>query len=125
MIATVGGRSWESRGHALWLLPLSYFSALLSGASALAQRFRLLLRAIGLGIITVIRGDEPKKILVYRSRRAVLSRSAVHVLPAIVSLALIGINLSGKFIGRELQGTPGTDDLKMGLLQVAAKVQVR
>ena len=107
------------KGMQTWLrdVPLSYLSAL-------AQRFQLLLRAIGLGIIAVLRGDEPKKVIVYGSRRTILSRSAVHLLPACVSLVLIAINLRGHFIGRELQGTSGSDNLKMGVLQVAAKMQV-
>jgi hypothetical protein len=88
------------------------------------RRFRLFLRAVGLGILAIIRGDEPPKVLVYKSRRAVIFRSAVHVLPACVSLILITLNLHGYFIGRELQGYSGTDDGKLGALQVAAKIQV-
>ncbi|KAL2822272.1 hypothetical protein BDW59DRAFT_149635 [Aspergillus cavernicola] len=87
------------------------------------RRSRLLLRAIGLGILAIVHGDESPKILVYKSRRAVLFRSAVHILPACVSLILITLNLHGYFIGRELQGYSGTDDGKLGALQVAAKIQ--
>jgi hypothetical protein len=83
-----------------------------------------LLRAVGLGILAIVRGDEPPKVLVSKSRRAVVFRSAVHVLPACVSLILIALNLHGYFIGRELQGYSGTDDGKLGALQVAAKIQV-
>ncbi|KAL3486647.1 hypothetical protein BJX62DRAFT_17625 [Aspergillus germanicus] len=87
------------------------------------RRFRLFLRAVGLGILAIVRSDEPPKVLVYKSRRAVVFRSAVHVLPACVSLILITLNLHGYFIGRELQGYSGTDDGKLGALQVAAKIQ--
>jgi hypothetical protein len=68
--------------------------------------------------ITVIHGEEPRKVLIFESRRAVLSRSAVHILPVFVSLVLIVINLRGYFIGRELQGTSGGDDLKMGIYRL-------
>ncbi|KAL4916167.1 hypothetical protein BDW62DRAFT_186929 [Aspergillus aurantiobrunneus] len=87
------------------------------------RRFRLLIRAIGLGILTIIHGEESTKVLVYESRRAVLFRSAVHILPAAVSVFLIALNLYGRFIGRELQGHSGDDEGKLGALQVAAKLQ--
>ncbi|KAF7542131.1 hypothetical protein G7054_g98 [Neopestalotiopsis clavispora] len=87
------------------------------------HRFRLLARSVGLAITTVTRGDEKKKILVYSSRWSALSKAAVHILPASVSLFLLTMNFQGRFIGRELQGIRDNDDIKLSLLQVAAKLQ--
>ena len=67
-----------------WLRDVS-----LSYVSALARCFQLLLQ----GIIAVICGDELKRALVYRSRRAVLSRLAIYLLLACIALVLIAINL--------------------------------
>ncbi|KAK4199513.1 hypothetical protein QBC40DRAFT_297494 [Triangularia verruculosa] len=81
------------------------------------------MRAIGLGIFTkVLRRLEPAKYLIRKSRRVALARSAVHILPASVSIALVYVNLSGLFIGRELDGPERQNSLKMALLQVAAKL---
>jgi hypothetical protein len=88
------------------------------------HRFRLLARSVGLAITTVTRGDEKKRILVYSSRWSALSKAAVHILPASVSLFLLTMNFQGRFIGRELQGIRDNDDIKLSLLQVAAKLQV-
>ncbi|KAI5457074.1 hypothetical protein BGZ63DRAFT_417405 [Mariannaea sp. PMI_226] len=88
------------------------------------QRFSTLCRSIGLGILTFVRDrEEPPKVVVTRSRKLALARSAIHLLPALVSIALITINVSGYFIGSELQGKQNQDSLKLGLLQVAAKTQ--
>lgn len=94
-----------------------------TGFIGLPQNF---LRAVGLGIFTkLVHRPEPPKLLIRKSRRVALARSAVHILPATISIILIYINLSGRFIGSELEGPQGKDSLKMALLQVAAKLQVR
>ncbi|KAK4675912.1 hypothetical protein QC764_506510 [Podospora pseudoanserina] len=91
------------------------------GFIGLPQNF---LRAVGLGIFTkLVQRPEPPKLLIRKSRRVALARSAVHILPATISIILIYINLSGRFIGSELEGPQGKDSLKMALLQVAAKLQ--
>ena len=90
----------------------------------LVDRLRVLLRAVGLSLLAILKGDEAPKILVRRSWLTALAQCAVHVLPACVSICLLGINLQGIFIGNELQGPVGIDGLKFGLLQVAAKLQV-
>ncbi|KAL0929843.1 uncharacterized protein CTRU02_215273 [Colletotrichum truncatum] len=87
------------------------------------QKIRLLLRSIGLGITSIIYGSEPRKSAFYRSRRAVLAASAIHVLPATVSAFLLTFNIRGYFIGRELEGSKGQDDLKLGALQISAELQ--
>lgn len=87
------------------------------------RHYQLLIRAIGLGILAIV-GEELLKVLVYKSRQAVLFRSAVHILPASVSGFLIALNIYDHFIGRELEGYGGDDEGKLGALQVAAKIQV-
>lgn len=88
------------------------------------QCLRLLLRSVGLGIACIIHGFEPRKPLFHKSRRAVLAGSAVHILPAAVSACLLTYNIRGYFIGRELEGANSQDDLKLGALQISAKLQV-
>jgi hypothetical protein len=90
------------------------------------QRYKILLRSIGLGLLARIRDGEPRKILVYRSRLLALAHCAVHLIPAAGSFALIALNFQGRFIGAELQGSHWTtDDVKLALIQVAAKLHVR
>lgn len=99
-----------------------------------------LLCSVGLGILTSFSlsrdrrcfklsrdKDEAPKILINTSRGQALARSAIHLLPALVSIGLMVINIRGFFIGIELQGVgpEHQDSLKLGLLQVAAKTQVR
>jgi len=92
------------------------------------QACRVLLRAVGLGVIAVVvsraLSPEPRKVLIYRSFGLALARCAGHVLPAAVSVFIVWINLTAYFIGTELEGAKNQDGLKLGLLQVAAKLQV-
>lgn len=90
----------------------------------LLDRLRTLLYAIGLGILILVKGEEPAKTLIRRSRSIALAQCVVHIVPACVSVGIIATNLSGYFIGSELQGIENQDSLKFGLLQVAAKLQV-
>ncbi|KAH6892453.1 hypothetical protein B0T10DRAFT_605187 [Thelonectria olida] len=89
------------------------------------DRFSTLLRSVGLGILTHFSRDreEPPKVLISTSWKQALARSAIHVLPASVSITLMAVNIQGYFIGSELQGHQNQDALKLGLLQVAAKTQ--
>lgn len=84
------------------------------------------LRSVGLSIVSafVVRTEDPK-FLVNTSRRLALVRCTIHILPSAVSLALININIRGHFIGNALEGPDSKDGLKLGLIQVAAKIQVR
>ncbi|KAF4422944.1 hypothetical protein CFRS1_v001076 [Colletotrichum fructicola] len=88
-------------------------------------RWRPILRAVGLGIVAFIGEDkpEPPKVLISQSRAVAVSRCAIHILPTAVSLFLISFNLQGYFIGSELQGNKNQDDVKSGVLQLAAKIQ--
>ncbi|KAH7184831.1 uncharacterized protein B0J16DRAFT_398325, partial [Fusarium flagelliforme] len=89
----------------------------------IVNRCSTLLRAVGLGIATITRGPEEPKRLFTMSRKVALARCGVHILPSCVSLILITINLLSYFIGAELQSFQNSDDMKMGILQICAKVQ--
>jgi hypothetical protein len=86
----------------------------------------IFLRSVGLGLISALFGSttEDAKILVSTSWTLALIRCSIHVLPSAVSLALVTIHVRGYFIGSDLDGPGGQDELKLGLLQVAAKIQV-
>lgn len=88
------------------------------------ERYRHLFRSSGPSILVHQRGDEAPKVAVDKSRKHALQRSAAHVLPVAVSLGVITLNVTGYFIGDQLQGTRDQDDLKLGILQIASKVQV-
>lgn len=90
------------------------------------QYTRSFWRNIGLAILTFSNSGkgEPPKVLIQSSRWIALSRCAVHLLPAAVSISLVGLNLSGFFIGHNLDGAGSAgDDFKQSTLQVAAKLQ--
>ncbi|KAI6752362.1 hypothetical protein HG530_013731 [Fusarium avenaceum] len=69
------------------------------------QRFRSLLRNLGFGIITFLRGDEdePPKVLIDSSFRLAMARCAIHIVPAFLSITLITLNCIGFFIGTKVQ----------------------
>jgi hypothetical protein len=90
----------------------------------LNRSFGVLFRALGLGIIGAEKGDEQKKLLIHKSKLAVLACSAIHLVPTGIIIFLIRHNSSSAFIGNELPGPRDQDNIKMGALQVAAKVQV-
>ncbi|RSL54946.1 hypothetical protein CEP53_007258 [Fusarium sp. AF-6] len=92
--------------------------------------FQSLLRIHGLDVITFLylrfrRGlnEEPPKVLLQSSFWLALARCTIHIIPALVSIGLVILNCRGYFIGNELEGPMNQDDMKLGLLQVAAKVQ--
>lgn len=87
------------------------------------RKYTTLLRAVGLELLTIIRGPEQRKNLFTVSWKVALARCGVHVLPSAVSIVLITINLLGYYIGDELQGFQDGDSIKLGILQVCAKVQ--
>lgn len=88
-------------------------------------RYRQFWKSIGLHYFTFTSGDEEEKELFTKSRWSALARCGVHILPALISIVLITLNLYGFYIGFELQGPRGTDSVKLGVLQVTAKIQVR
>lgn len=94
-------------------------------SSWFVRTFSTLLRTLGLKIVTFLGGNdlEQPKVLIDSSRRRAITRCAIHIIPAFLSIALIALNCIGFFAGNELQGFKGQDELKLGLLQVAAKLQ--
>ncbi|KAF4977198.1 hypothetical protein FZEAL_6226 [Fusarium zealandicum] len=114
-------QSTRAPGSKLGRLPAKIWFSIAS--SRIVQHFRTLLRTLGLGIVTFFRGDEEPKVLVDSSIWLALARCAIHVVPSFLSIGLITMNLIGYFIGDELEGIQDQDDLKFGLLQVAAKAQ--
>ena len=89
----------------------------------IVNRCETLLRAVGLGLTTIAKGPERPKKLFTISRRVALARCGVRLFPSFVSLILITINLLGYFIGAELQGFQNDDSIKLGVLQICAKMQ--
>ncbi|KAF5628821.1 hypothetical protein F52700_7914 [Fusarium sp. NRRL 52700] len=85
--------------------------------------FKTFFRTIGLKIFTFLNREEKPKILIKKSRRVAIARSAVHVIPALLTIGLSVVNFVGFFIGGELQGKQNDDSFKLGLLQIATKVQ--
>lgn len=86
-------------------------------------KYTSLIRSVGLGISTITKGKEGAKVLFVDSWKVALARCGVHILPAAVSIVLVAVNLVGFFIGAELQGPGDQDDIKLGALQICAKVQ--
>jgi hypothetical protein len=105
--------------HVIWRRMRDAFSRAM-------QRNMTLLRSVGLNILTFVRqpNHEAPKMLYTSSRRIALARCAVHILPALVSICLVAINLTGYFIGPDLDGERGKNGLKLSVLQIVAKLQV-
>lgn len=85
--------------------------------------FKTFLRTIGLKVVTFFNREEKPKVLIKKSRRVAIARCAVHVIPALLTIGLSAVNFVGFFIGGELQGKQNDDSFKLGLLQIATKVQ--
>jgi len=65
---------------------------------------------------------EEKKPALLHDRRAALYASILHVIPITASVTLLAFNLRGYYIGSELTGQHGEDNLKLLGLQFAAKL---
>ncbi|KAL8748053.1 MAG: hypothetical protein Q9190_000138 [Brigantiaea leucoxantha] len=65
---------------------------------------------------------EEKKILILKDLRLACFRSLLHVVPISASITLTVLNWKGFYIGGELQGPVGKDDLIFLGLQLAAKM---
>ncbi len=88
-------------------------------------------RNTGLGVLndlnTWLRGrrhrSEQKKIVISTSRWTALSRCGVHVLPVLVSIAIIIINIRQVYIGIDFQSLVTSETINIAFLQTAAKLQ--
>ena len=84
-----------------------------------------LLRNTGLGAFSDlnawVRGRrhrvEQKKIVISTSRWTALSRCGVHVLPVLVSIAIIAVNVLQVFIGIDFDSAIRSETINTGLLQ--------
>lgn len=83
-----------------------------------------LFRALGLSLMyaALTRHNEEKKVALTRDRRLAAFRCIFHIFPAGLSIALAYLNIHGYYIGGELAGSSGTDSVKLGALQFAAKM---
>ncbi|GAT30073.1 hypothetical protein RIB2604_03300450 [Aspergillus luchuensis] len=64
---------------------------------------------------------EHKKVLVTGSLQTALWRSAIHLLPIIMSVTIVTINLNGKYIGADLMSPVKSETINLLLLQLIAK----
>ena len=84
---------------------------------------RQLFRNVGLGAFNDIRfrgrkgHTEQKKIVISTSRRLAISRCAVHVLPILVSVAIIAVNIKQVFIGVDFASPIQSETINLALLQ--------
>lgn len=99
-------------------------SKLMGSLKLLRGYFASFFRSVGLAIIPTTGGVEEPKVLLRQSWKTALARCGVHLLPSIVSLIVVNVNLMTVYIGTELVGPSGQDDIKLSVLQVCAKVQV-
>lgn len=87
------------------------------------------LRNLGLEILAFDSKSEPTKVVVKKSLWVAFSRCLIHILPVTVSLVLLRLNLGGFYIGHGFAQQSSSDltdqgnDVKLALIQVAAKVQ--
>jgi len=89
----------------------------------------VLLRALGLSLVWNIatkllrhpRKEVPKQAM-RQGRLVVALALSVHVIPMGTAIALIWLNVHGYYIGGELAGPSGWDDLKLSGLQFASKL---
>ncbi|KAH7327309.1 hypothetical protein BKA65DRAFT_510347 [Rhexocercosporidium sp. MPI-PUGE-AT-0058] len=93
------------------------------------SRVRKLYQSLGLEsvflLIQKIRGGsgvEEEKIVILHDFRTAFYVSLLHILPAATAITLLVLNWRGAYIGSELSGTRGQDNLKFLGLQFAAKM---
>ena len=90
-----------------------------------------LLRSVGLGILNEansrLRGrkhrSEEKKIVIRKSRWTALSRCGIHVLPVLISTAILIVNFRQVFIGINFHSEIKSETINQAFLQTAAKLQ--
>ena len=68
------------------------------------------------------RREEPKQAMNKGLVDAILSLFAAHLIPVSAAIGLVSLNIHGYYIGGELSGASGYDDVKLSALQFAAKI---
>jgi len=96
----------------------SLFNALKSFFSKLRSLFRLQKDAFR----AIQKGPKHPKPLFESSRESAFLCCLVHLIPGLATITLIALNFLRVFISRELEGPGDQDGIKLGVLQVAAKV---
>ena len=66
---------------------------------------------------------EEKKVILSTSRWTALSRCGVHILPILVSAAIISLNVKEVFIGIDFHSVIASETINIAFLQTAAKLQ--
>lgn len=94
-----------------------------SGAQAQSRLFRVVSPGNWPCVIATTRGPEQPKVLLKRSWKTALARCGAHLLPSLASLVIVTVNLMTLYIGKELVGVSGQNELKLAVLQVCAKIQ--
>ena len=67
--------------------------------------------------------SEQKKIVISTSRWTALSRCGVHILPVLVSIAIIVINIRQVYIGIDFKSLVSSETVNIAFLQTTAKLQ--
>jgi hypothetical protein len=98
---------------------------LVEAFSFLTRIPRVVYRTLGFHVIPAFytKWESPKAVWSLSSRR-VLAHSLIHIIPSLFSIGIIVFNGLGYFIGENLEGFQGDDEVKLGLIQLAAKVHV-
>lgn len=66
---------------------------------------------------------EEKKVVIDKSRKLVLGRCSIHLLPISISALILAVNFKQSFIGIDFDSPIHSDTINIALLQTAAKVQ--
>lgn len=91
---------------------------------------QMLLRAVGLESLGLARQfkasnteSEIRKPVIRKSFLLALCKCGVHLIPAAASVTILYINLKGYWIGAQMVGTHGQNNISIALLQLTAKMQ--
>lgn len=98
---------------------------LVKAFSYITKRPRVVYRTLGLHVVPAwyTKWESPKAVWSLSTRR-VLAHSLIHIVPSFFSIGIIVFNGLGYFIGENLEGFQGDDEVKLGLIQLAAKIHV-
>ena len=97
-------------------------------SNASFSRVHKLFKSLGFDSFYLLSDDakgcsvERKKIFLLKDIRSACYLSLLHVVPLTAAIILSSLNLKGFYIGKELQGPVGQDDLRFLGLQLAAKL---
>ncbi|KAF2111077.1 hypothetical protein BDV96DRAFT_634875 [Lophiotrema nucula] len=87
------------------------------------HHFWTLLRSIGLHILGTTEQYERPKPVVETSFLQALARTSIHIVPALTSITIIGLNFGHLYLGRNIPGTLIDNSITLAIFQVLAKLQ--